>query len=259
MEDEYGTMTSEGDKYTVKDFLLESGQILPSATLNYKTYGSLNPSRDNVIVVCHALTGNASLDGWWGGLLGKGKAFDTDKYFVVCCNILGSCYGSTSPTSLSPHTSKPYGMSFPDVSVQDSVRLQLSLLKDGLKASSIKSVIGGSFGGMQTLEFAVQSCSPSSLPQVGSPYVRSCVPIACGVSHTAWQIGISEVQRQCIYKDPKWGGGVWEKGEGPREGLELARMMGMISYRTKEAYDSKFGRKRKGGKEYGREANWEVK
>ncbi|GMI47251.1 hypothetical protein TrCOL_g10540 [Triparma columacea] len=263
MEDEYGKMTSEGDKFTIKNFKLESGETLPTATLNYRTYGALNEAKDNVIVVCHALTGNASLDGWWGGLLGEGKAFDTNKYLVVCCNILGSCYGSTSPTSIDPSTSLPYGITFPDVSVQDGVRLQLALLKEGIGASSIKSVIGGSFGGMQTLEFAVQTSSPHSPPNPPSsspkPYVRSCIPIACGTRHTAWQIGISEVQRQCIYKDPKWLNGNFTPTDPPRAGLELARQIGMISYRTKDAYDNKFGRETKNGVEYGKYAHWEVK
>ena len=156
MKDEYGEMTADGESYIEKDFVLENSVVLPQAELRYQTYGRLNETKDNVIVVCHALTGNASLHSWWGDLLGDNKAFDTSKYLIVCCNILGSCYGSTNPQSINPETQSPYGKSFPDISVKDTVKLQLNLIKQGLGASSIKCVIGGSFGGMQTMEFAVQ-------------------------------------------------------------------------------------------------------
>jgi homoserine O-acetyltransferase len=156
MKDEYGEMTADGESYIEKDFVLENSVVLPEAELRYQTYGQLNDAKDNVIVVCHALTGNASLHSWWGDLLGDNKAFDTSKYLIVCCNILGSCYGSTNPQSINPATNSPYGKSFPDVSVKDTVKLQLNLIKHELGASSIKCVIGGSFGGMQTMEFAVQ-------------------------------------------------------------------------------------------------------
>ena len=159
MKDEYGEMTAEGDSFVKQDFVLENKDILPVAELRYQTYGQLNEARDNALVICHALTGNASLHSWWGGLLGESKAFDTSKYFVICCNILGSCYGSTNPQSIDERTGAAYGVNFPDISVQDTARLQLLLLKEELKLSSIKSVIGGSFGGMQTMEFAVQGGS----------------------------------------------------------------------------------------------------
>lgn len=160
MKDEYGEMTADGESFVKKDFVLENKEILPEAELRYQTYGELNEERDNVLVVCHALTGNASLHAWWGDLLGDNKAFDTSKYFVICCNILGSCYGSTNPQSIDPRTGNAYGMTFPDISVQDTARLQLLLLKEALDISSVKAVIGGSFGGMQTMEFAVQGGSP---------------------------------------------------------------------------------------------------
>ena len=159
MKDEYGEMTADGDSYVKENFVLENQVVLPQAELRYQTYGTLNEAKDNVLVVCHALTGNASLHGWWGSLLGENMAFDTSKYFVVCCNILGSCYGSTNPQSINPNTGSPYGVDFPDISVQDTARLQLLLLKEELGISSIKAVIGGSFGGMQTMEFAVQGGS----------------------------------------------------------------------------------------------------
>jgi homoserine O-acetyltransferase len=156
MQDEYGEMTADGDTFAETDFQLENGVVLPVAQLRYQTYGQLNSDKSNVLVICHALTGNASLHSWWGDLLGDGKAFDTSKYFVVCCNILGSCYGSTSPQSINPATGRPYSKDFPDISVQDTVKLQLMLLQKELKVESIRSVIGGSFGGMQAVEFAVQ-------------------------------------------------------------------------------------------------------
>lgn len=159
MKDEYGEMTADGESYIKENFVLESKAVLPEAELRYQTYGELNEARDNVLVICHALTGNASLHSWWGGLLGDNKAFDTSKYFVVCCNILGSCYGSTNPRSVDPRTGLPYGINFPDISVQDTVRLQLLMLKEELNISSVKAVIGGSFGGMQTMEFGVQAGS----------------------------------------------------------------------------------------------------
>lgn len=275
MEDEYGDLKDEGETYThPTPFLLESGETLQNASLRYMTYGTLNEARDNVLVVCHALTGNASLHSWWGDLLGPGCAFDTDRYFVVCCNILGSCYGSTGPMSTPPPTasSEPhYGIDFPDISVRDSVNLQLHLLHTHLSLSSIKCVVGGSFGGMQTVEFAAQAGSVSSPfsrddeAGVARPFVRSVVPIACGAQHTAWQIAVSEAQRQAVYADPKWRGGRPRVDDPARGGLSVARMIGMVSYRTSKGYDAKFGRRVAGGEEdgaaveYGSKAKFEVK
>lgn len=245
MKDEYGTMNTDGHTYTVDDFVLENGHTLPQAQLRYQTYGQLNDTRDNVMVVCHALTGNASLHVWWGDLLGPQLAFDTSQYFVVCCNILGSCYGSTGPTSINPRTQTVYGMDFPDVSVQDSVRLQLKLLKEELKIQSVQAVIGGSFGGMQVLEYGVQAGVvngevTSGNDDNGEPFVQSIIPIACGAHHTAWQIAISEVQRQAIRKDANFAKNPFDA----LQGLAIARQIGMVSYRTHTGYQSKFGRAR---------------
>jgi len=262
MKDEYGEMTADGESYIEKDFVLENSVILPDAELRYQTYGQLNEAKDNVIVVCHALTGNASLHSWWGDLLGDNKAFDTSKYLIVCCNILGSCYGSTNPQSIDPETKAPYGKQFPDISVKDTVKLQLNLIKYGLGASSIKCVIGGSFGGMQTMEFAVQAgiSGGEFVSEDGSPFVKSVIPIACGASHTAWQIAISEVQRQAIYADPEWESTPFKATKG----LEVARQMGMISYRTARGYCNKFGRDLRDNGDsnisrYGSNASWQVK
>lgn len=269
MDDEYGEMTADGHTYKFPGaFDLENGETLDNAQLRYMTYGELNKARDNVLVVCHALTGNASLHSWWGDLLGPGLAFDTDKYFVVCSNILGSCYGSSGPSSPvnEEDAEKLYGIDFPDVSVKDTVKLQLHMLRDDLKVNSIKCVVGGSFGGMQAVEFAAQAGSIKSDFAVddaagrAAPFVRSVIPIACGAAHTAWQIAMSEVQRQAIYMDPKWNNGNPSLDDPPLKGLSVARQIGMISYRTPDGYESKFGRKTRDPKPaYGSGAKWEVK
>lgn len=268
MDDEYGEMTAEGHTYMYPgSYVLENGQTLEHAQLRYMTYGTLNETRDNVLVVTHALTGNASLHSWWGDLLGPGLAFDTDKYFIVCSNILGSCYGSTGPASpKNGKSGEAYGISYPDVSVRDTVRLQLHMLRDDLKVKSIKCVIGGSFGGMQAVEYAAQAGaidSPFSVDDESgraTPFIRTVMPIACGAAHTAWQIAISEVQRQAIYSDPKWNDGNPSMDDPPLKGLSVARQIGMVSYRTPSGYESKFGRNlRDKTPEYGSNAKWEVK
>lgn len=269
MDDEYGEMTADGNTYLHHTpYQLENGEVLAEAGLRYQTYGTLNEERDNVIVVCHALTGNASLRSWWGELLGPGLAFDTSKYFVVCANILGSCYGSTSPTSINPvdPEQKPYLNSFPNISVRDSVRLQLLMLQNDLNVRSIKSVIGGSFGGMQVLEYAMMAGSENAefvtkTSKATKPFIRSFIPIACGAVHTAWQIAISETQRQAIYADPKWNDGNVDLDDPPEAGLSVARQIGMVSYRTAIGYEQKFGRSTKGdaSPKYGSKADWQVK
>lgn len=261
MDDEYGDMNAVvGHTYVYPGpFRLETGYELPKAQLRYMTYGTLNPTRDNVLVVCHALTGNANVHTWWGNMVGPGQALDTQKYFIVCANILGSCYGSTGPSSvytvekgMGGARSQKYGMNFPDVSVQDTVRLQLHMLQDELKVQRIACVIGGSFGGMQALEFALQAGTAQSpfamyCPRVKQrvPWVQSVIPMACGAAHTAWQIAISEVQRQAIYADPKWKDGNPSMDDPPLSGLSVARQIGMISYRTPKAYEMKFGRRQR--------------
>ncbi|KAL7551860.1 hypothetical protein ACHAWF_015077 [Thalassiosira exigua] len=336
MDDEYGAMSSTGKTYVHPGpYRLEShgtfghavhaassrlprGTLDP-ATVTYNTYGTLNEARDNAIVVCHALTGNADLEAWWGDLLGPGRAFDTDRYLVVCCNILGSCYGSAGPSTPRPgyemkkesdgggapgddvprnkEGTPIYGMDFPDASVRDTVRLQLLLLRDELKINSVKCVIGGSFGGMQAVEYLVmagasrpadEGLTPGSMGFAGGassggaggddhaygigefltrrngriePFVRSAIPIACGASHTAWQIGISETQRQAVYADPKWEGGRYDPNDPPRTGLSVARQVAMVSYRTPLGYHKKFGRALvdEAGPAYGSRAPWQVK
>lgn len=197
MKDEYGKMDSSGETFTVDEFLLEGGDILRGAQVRYSSFGNLNEKKDNVLVVCHALTGNSRLDQWWGGLLGPGLPFDTDKYFIICANVLGSCYGSSGPTSINPDTGDMWGKQFPKVTIRDTVRIHMRMVSEYIGASHVACVVGGSMGGMQALEWAL----------LGGSFVKSVVVIGCGASHTAWQIAISETQRQAIYADPKWRGG----------------------------------------------------
>ena len=235
MNDEYGAMTDEGETYETPRFELESGAVLEPAVVRYQTYGTLNARRDNAMVVCHALTGNASLHSWWGGMLGPGKLFDPERYFVICANILGSCYGTSGPTSINPRTGEPYGADFPDVTVRDTVKLHMQMVREGLGVRQVACVVGGSLGGMQTLEWAYMG---------GPKFVRAIIPMSCGPEHHPWQIGISETQRQAIYADPKWRGGHYPPDDPPRAGLSVARQIAMVSYRSHSAYSEKFGRKR---------------
>lgn len=228
-----------GTIHTFKQpFRLESGAVLPRLDIAYETYGTLNKEGTNGILVCHALTGSAHAGsecspsagpGWWEGILGKGKGLDTDKYFVVCANIPGSCYGSTGPTSVNPDTGKAYRTSFPAISVRDMVRAEHLLLR-ALGVNELATVIGGSLGGMQVLEWAVMF--PGT--------VRSIIPIATAAQHSPWCIGLDDAQRLAIMNDPAWKNGLYE--EQPREGIALARMLAMISYRSKLSFDQRFGR-----------------
>jgi len=212
-DDEYGNLKADGLNHIFDRVTTESGTTLREVAVNYKTFGTLNANRDNALIVCHALTGNASLDTWWGGLLGPNQPFDTSKYFVVCANILGSCYGTCGPSAINPKTEQPYGSQFPAVSVRDSVRLHARLVTEVLGVKSIHAVVGGSLGGMQTLEWASLEGdwerNPSSAPTGITPgrrFVQRIVPMACGADHAPWQIAYGEAQRQAIYADPNWSG-----------------------------------------------------
>lgn len=246
LKDEYGNMDASGQTYVVPHFTTESGVAMRDVEVRYNTFGHLNEAKDNVLVVCHALTGNARLDTWWSSILGPGKAFDTDKYLVVCANILGSCYGTTGPTSLDPATGRPYGVRFPQVTIRDTVALHIRMLKEALGARSVACVVGGSLGGMQALEWVFLGNSnkihSSNNNENEENFVRSAVVIACGARHTAWQIGISETQRQAIYADPLWRGGEFDHTRPPLQGLAVARQIAMFSYRTPHGFENKFGR-----------------
>ncbi len=221
---------------------LQYGEEISNVAIAYQTYGDLNPAGDNAILICHALTGSAhaagfyeanSVPGWWDPLIGPGKAIDTNKYFVVCSNVLGGCYGSTGPSSLNPKTGKPYHLSFPRYTIRDIVVVQ-HRLTEKLGISSWKSAIGGSMGGMQVLEWA------AIYPQ----QVRSIITIGIGARHSAWAIGLNEVARRAITSDPMWQEGNYAPDNQPEAGLGLARAIAMLSYRSMDSLEAKFGRER---------------
>mmetsp|Transcript_11688 Transcript_11688/g.13509 ORF Transcript_11688/g.13509 Transcript_11688/m.13509 type:complete len:421 (-) Transcript_11688:2023-3285(-) len=251
MNDEYGKMDDSGSTYVVPTFTLESGKTLKQVPVKYKTFGKLNSTKDNCMIVCHALTGNASLDSWWGSMLGAGHLFDHTKFFVVCANVLGSCYGTCGPTTINPETGRRYGAAFPDVTVRDNVSLHMKLMKEHLGVKRVACVIGGSLGGMQTLEWALLG---------GPEYVQSIIAMACGPNLHPWQLGLSEVQRQAIYADPNWNGGHYDPKFPPEKGLNVARQIAMISYRSHGGYGEKFGRKEVAGEQagHGQDRHFEV-
>lgn len=219
---------------TFARFTLEDGTVLTNVPVAYRTWGELSRYGDNVIVVCHALTGNTDVAAWWGELLGPGKAFDTERYFVVCANVLGSPYGSASPLTLNEATGAPYGPEFPVPTIRDTVALH-RLLLERLGVRRVAFTVGGSMGGMQALEWAFHG-----------DFVRGIVPIGVGGRHSAWCIGWSEAQRQAIFADPAWRDGHYAPNDGPVKGLSIARMIAMISYRSFESFAPRFGRERVG-------------
>ncbi len=214
---------------------LESGAVIEDVPIAYSAWGKLNAAGDNAVVVCHALTGNTRADIWWGPLIGPGEALDTDQYFVICLNVLGSPYGSASALSEQPGRGRPIGADFPDVTIRDSVRAHKIAL-ERLGVRQIVTAVGGSMGGMQALEWAFH----------GS-FVRSIIPVAVGARHSAWCIGFSEAQRQAIYTDARWQGGRYT--EQPTAGLATARMIAMISYRSRASFEDRFGRRPQDGEE----------
>jgi homoserine O-acetyltransferase len=212
-------------------FDLESGGRLPSVTVAYRTWGRLNAAADNAVLVCHALTGSADVDRWWGALLGPGRALDPERDFVLCSNVLGGCYGTTGPTSPRPGGRRRWGGDFPAVSIRDIVRVQAALL-DALGVRRLRLVLGGSLGGMQVLEWALL------FPE----RVAALVPIAVSARHSAWTIALSAVQRQAIYNDPRWRGGRYPAGNGPEAGLAVARQVAMCTYRSRASLEARFSR-----------------
>jgi homoserine O-acetyltransferase len=219
---------------------LESGRILGPITIAYETYGELNGDRSNVILVTHAWTGSAHLagrhsadeqkPGWWNEIVGPGKLLDTDRYFVICSNVIGSCFGSTGPASMNPKTGKRYALSFPVITVRDMVRAQ-ALLMDHLGIERLRAVMGGSMGGMQALEWVTQ------FPD----RVASAIILATTPRPSAQAISLNAVARWAIFNDPTWKKGEYRKN--PRDGLALARGIGHITFLSDESMTAKFGRR----------------
>ncbi len=224
---------------------LECQQDLGPFQIAYQTYGTLNADRSNAILVCHALTGDQHVandhpvtkrPGWWSIMIGPGKPIDTDRYFVICPNILGGCMGTTGPASTNPRTGKPWGLDFPVITIRDMVAAQARLI-DHLGIDQLFAVVGGSMGGMQVLEWAARY----------KDRVFAAIPIATAAWHSAQNIAFHEVGRQAVMADPEWRQGKYlEQGSVPRNGLAVARMAAHITYLSEEALQRKFGRNLQG-------------
>jgi homoserine O-acetyltransferase len=228
--------------FTFDRFTFRSGKTLGPITLAYETYGTLNDEKNNAILIAHALSGSAHAagkysdqdknPGWWDLYIGPGKPFDTNKYFVICSNVIGGCSGSTGPSSINPKTGKPYGLEFPMVTVQDMVNSQWYLIKH-LGIEKLLSIAGGSMGGMQALKWAILH------PEM----IGSVIAIATSASLSAQGIALNEVGRQAIMNDPNWNAGNYYDSKGPDAGLSLARMIGHITYLSEKHMHEKFGRR----------------
>ncbi|KAF9147889.1 homoserine O- acetyltransferase [Linnemannia schmuckeri] len=216
----------------VPEFTLDSGHVLYQVPVAYRTWGTLNETGDNVMIICHALSGSADVEDWWGPLMGPGRAFDPTKFFIICCNVLGSPYGTASPVTLNPETNVSYGPEFPLATIRDDVRLH-KLILDDLGVKSVAICIGGSMGGMQVLEWSF----------FGPDYIKAIVPIATSAKHSAWCISWGEAQRQSIYSDPNYLDGYYTADAPPSVGLGAARMAALLTYRSRNSFESRFGRK----------------
>ncbi len=229
---------------------LESGKRLSPLQIAYETYGDLNADKTNAVLVCHALSGSANAafwhkgarkPGWWDMYIGPGKAIDTNKYFVVCSNVIGGCNGSSGPASINPKTNHPYGLEFPVITINDMVNAQEFLMKH-LGIKRWLCVIGGSMGGMQALSWAFKK----------SELCYGCIALATTMRHTAQQIAFNAVGRQAIMRDPAWNrGSYYETDVYPYQGLAVARMIGHITYLSDEAMNIKFARRLREKEKYG--------
>jgi len=227
--------------YTFDSLPLQRGGQFGPITLAYETWGTLNATQDNAILIAHALTGSSHAHdeerpddvkaAWWNPLIGPGRPFDTSRYFVICSNVLGGCYGSTGPSSIDPRTGQPYAMRFPIVTIRDMVHAQQRLIEH-LGVRQLAMVTGGSIGGQQALEWAV------TFPEL----VRKVAVVASTASLTAQAVAFSEVQRQAIMADPRWQYGNYIPGQGPDAGLAIARMLAMITYQSEESMELRFSR-----------------
>jgi homoserine O-acetyltransferase len=210
---------------------LELGATLTHAQIAYRTWGRLNANGDNAVLICHGFTASADADIWWGELFGKERVFNFEQDFIVCSNVLGSCYGSTGAASINSETGKLYGSSFPAITIRDMVRSQYELMQ-GLDISQWKLVTGGSLGGMQTLEWALM------YPDL----VKAIAPISISGRHSPWSIALAETQRQAIYTDPHWQNGNYDADSPPHQGLAIARMIATCSYYGRPDFIERFGR-----------------
>jgi homoserine O-acetyltransferase/O-succinyltransferase len=227
--------------YTFDSLPLQRGGQLGPVTVAYETWGKLNAEGNNAVLITHALTGSSHAHdtdspddtkvAWWNPLIGPGRFFDTSRYFVICSNVLGSCYGTTGPSSIDPNTGQPYGMHFPVITIRDMVETQRRLI-EYLGVSRLHMVAGGSIGGQQALEWAVAH------PQL----VEKVIVVAATAALTAQAIAFSEVGRQAILADPRWQGGDYLPGQGPNAGLSIARMLAMITYQSEEGMELRFAR-----------------
>ncbi|MFK8052010.1 MAG: homoserine O-acetyltransferase [Woeseiaceae bacterium] len=216
---------------STQPFRLESGESLAHLQIAYRSWGTLNEAGDNAVLICHALTGSADADDWWPELIGDGAALDPANDFIVCSNVIGSCYGSTGPFATSDDGSTRLGLQFPMVTVRDMVRAQRELL-DFLGVKRLSMVVGPSLGGMQTLEWA------TTFPD----FVGGIVPIGVSARHSAWCIGIGEAQRAAISTDGNWRDGAYDDSAKPKSGLAAARMMAMVTYRSWHNFEARFRR-----------------
>ncbi len=224
-----------------KTLKLDCGKEISNFPLAYETYGNLNEKKDNAILIFHALTGDqyasginpiTKKEGWWNYAVGPGKSFDTDKFFIICANVIGGCMGSYGPGTIDPLTNKPIGTNFPVITINDMVNAQYNLL-DYFKIEKLFAVAGGSMGGMQVLQFV------SNFPNKA----RVALPIACTASHSAQNIAFNELGRQAIMSDSNWKEGLYdEKSSNPDKGLAVARMAAHITYLSKQGLQEKFGR-----------------
>ena len=225
------TPTYEGDFVLDEHLTLECGRTLAGPTLHYAVYGRLNARRDNAVLVCHALSGSALVGEWWPEIFAPGAVLSLEHDFVICINLLGSCYGSTGPGSVNPETGEVYGPDFPLVSIRDNVRAQAKLL-DSLGVRRLRLVLGGSIGGMQALDWAIHDPK-----RVQRALVIGVAPLS------AMGLALNHLQRQAILHDPEWMGGHYLPQRPPRRGLSLARQVGMMSYKSTELFDERYGRK----------------
>ncbi|KAI8361534.1 homoserine O-acetyltransferase, partial [Mortierella sp. GBAus27b] len=242
-ENPFSKLVSTQSIAIVPEFTLNSGHVLREVPVAYRSWGTLNETGDNVMIICHALSGSADVEDWWGPLMGPGRAFDPTKFFIICCNVLGSPYGTASPVTLNPDTGVTYGPEFPLATIRDDVRLH-KLVLDDLGVKSVAICIGGSMGGMQVLEWSFY----------GPEYIKAIVPIATSAKHSAWCISWGEAQRQSIYSDPNYLDGYYtvtvrgksnmsSNGMPPSTGLSAARMAALLTYRSRNSFESRFGRK----------------